>query len=66
MARFLAEGLRSYYFIGKDNIPFHTIIWRRWLMGYGGLNLPLRCAGERIPDGGEPEKVRKAITGRCG
>ncbi|MCC6382201.1 MAG: methionine--tRNA ligase [Dehalococcoidia bacterium] len=31
---------RSYYFIGKDNIPFHTIIWPGMLMGYGGLNLP--------------------------
>lgn len=31
---------RSYYFIGKDNIPFHTIIWPAILMGYRGLNLP--------------------------
>ncbi|PZC46167.1 MAG: methionyl-tRNA synthetase [Chloroflexi bacterium] len=31
---------RPYYFIGKDNIPFHTIIWPAMLMGYGGLNLP--------------------------
>lgn len=31
---------RSYYFIGKDNIPFHAIIWPAMLMGYGGLNLP--------------------------
>ena len=31
---------RSYYFIGKDNIPFHTIIWPAMIMGYGGLNLP--------------------------
>ena len=31
---------RSYYFIGKDNIPFHTIIWPAMLMGYGSLNLP--------------------------
>lgn len=32
--------VRSYYFLGKDNIPFHTIIWPAILMGYGGLNLP--------------------------
>ncbi|MBI0583906.1 MAG: methionine--tRNA ligase [Methanomassiliicoccus sp.] len=32
--------VRSYYFLGKDNIPFHTIIWPAMLMGYGGLNLP--------------------------
>jgi methionyl-tRNA synthetase len=31
---------KSYYFIGKDNIPFHTMIWPAMLMGYGGLNLP--------------------------
>ena len=31
---------RSYYFIGKDNIPFHTIIWPAMLLGYGGVNLP--------------------------
>jgi len=31
---------KGYYFIGKDNIPFHTIIWPAMLIGYGGLNLP--------------------------
>ncbi len=31
---------KSFYFLGKDNIPFHTIIWPAILMGYGGLNLP--------------------------
>ena len=31
---------KSYYFIGKDNIPFHTIVWPAMLMGYGSLNLP--------------------------
>ncbi|MDI6814868.1 MAG: class I tRNA ligase family protein, partial [Dehalococcoidales bacterium] len=32
--------VKSYYFIGKDNIPFHTIVWPAMLMGYGDLNLP--------------------------
>ena len=31
---------RSYYFIGKDNIPFHAIIWPAMLIGYGDRNLP--------------------------
>lgn len=31
---------RSFYFIGKDNIPFHTVIWPGMLWGYGELNLP--------------------------
>ena len=26
---------KAYYFLGKDNIPFHTIIWPSMLMGYG-------------------------------
>lgn len=38
----LAEGsgLRSVYFIGKDNIPFHTIIWPGLLIAHDGLQLP--------------------------
>jgi len=31
---------KAYYFIGKDNIIFHTVIWPSMLMGCGGLNLP--------------------------
>ncbi|MCL2317458.1 MAG: methionine--tRNA ligase [Methanomassiliicoccaceae archaeon] len=31
---------KHYYFIGKDNIPFHSIIWPAILIGIGGLNLP--------------------------
>ena len=34
------KGVKSYYFIGKDNIPFHTLIWPSMLMGYEGLALP--------------------------
>ncbi len=31
---------KTIYFIGKDNIPFHSIIWPAMLMGYSGLSLP--------------------------
>ena len=31
---------RTYYFIGKDNIVFHTLLWPAWLIGAGDLNLP--------------------------
>ncbi len=31
---------KSYYFIGKDNIFFHTVWWPAVLMAHGGLNLP--------------------------
>ncbi len=34
------DDAKSYYFMGKDNIPFHTVIWPAMLLGYGGLNLP--------------------------
>jgi len=34
------DETKSYYFIGKDNILFHTIIWPAMLMGCGNLNLP--------------------------
>jgi len=37
---FWQSDVKSYYFIGKDNIAFHTIIWPAMLMGYGELNLP--------------------------
>ena len=30
----------SYYFVGKDNIPFHAVIWPAMLMGHGELDLP--------------------------
>lgn len=36
----LDRPARSYYFVGKDNIVFHTLIWPAMLMGYGGRRLP--------------------------
>jgi methionyl-tRNA synthetase len=37
---FWQDDAKSFYFIGKDNIFFHTLVWPAMLMGYGGLNLP--------------------------
>jgi len=37
---FWQDEAKSFYFIGKDNIFFHTLVWPAMLMGYGGLNLP--------------------------
>lgn len=39
---------RQYYFLGKDNIPFHTLIWPAILMGRGDVvqlpyNVPANC-----------------------
>ncbi len=37
-----------YYFLAKDNIPFHTIIWPAILMGYDEeLNLPYDVPGNQ-------------------
>ncbi|MFH1639995.1 MAG: methionine--tRNA ligase [Chloroflexota bacterium] len=37
---FWQDDAKSYYFIGKDNIIFHTIIWPAMLMALADLNLP--------------------------
>ncbi|MNJ35442.1 Methionine--tRNA ligase [compost metagenome] len=36
------QDLTAYYVHGKDNIPFHTLIWPALLLGVGGLHLPDR------------------------
>jgi methionyl-tRNA synthetase len=38
--KFWKGDVKSYYFVGKDNVPFHTIIWPAMLMGHGDLSLP--------------------------
>ncbi len=48
--------IKSYYFIGKDNIPFHTVIWPAMLIAHGNYNMPynvpaneyLRFEGEQF------------------
>jgi ABC-type proline/glycine betaine transport system ATPase subunit len=61
------KGAHSYYFIGKDNIPFHTLIWPAMLMGYadGNLNLPYDIpANEFLTI--EGRKLSTSQTGQCG
>ncbi len=36
---------RIYNFLGKDNIPFHTIFWPGMLLASGGFNLPYDVVG---------------------
>lgn len=38
--QFWCEESIQYYVHGKDNIPFHTVIWPSILLGLGNLNLP--------------------------
>ncbi len=57
------ETCKHYYFLGKDNIPFHTIIWPAILMGYGGLNLPYDVpANEFLKWGGEQFSKSRGIS----
>ncbi len=35
----------TYYFLGKDNIPFHTIFWPGQIIGEGRFNLPTNVLG---------------------
>jgi methionyl-tRNA synthetase len=51
---------RAYYFIGKDNIPFHTIIWPGMLMGHGGLNLPYDVPANQYVNFSEGQKQSKS------
>lgn len=36
----LDDSAVHYYVHGKDNIPFHTVVWPSILLGFGGLHLP--------------------------
>jgi methionyl-tRNA synthetase len=54
---------RSYYFLGKDNISFHTIIWPSMLIGYGGLMLPYDVPANEYLTGETGEKASSSRGG---
>ncbi|MDQ3043878.1 MAG: methionine--tRNA ligase [Chloroflexota bacterium] len=57
------EPPRAYYFVGKDNIPFHAIIWPAMLMGYGNLVLPYDVpANEFLTLGGQKISSSRSHT----
>ena len=41
----LDGGARIYNFLGKDNIPFHTIFWPGMLFAHGDIDLPYDVVG---------------------
>ncbi|MDA4117248.1 MAG: methionine--tRNA ligase [Thaumarchaeota archaeon] len=41
----LDPDTKVYNFLGKDNIPFHTIFWPGMLMAHEGINLPYDVVG---------------------
>lgn len=56
------EDSESYYFIGKDNVPFHAVIWPSILLGYEGLNLPTNVpANQYILVKGEKASASRGV-----
>ena len=52
----------SYYFLGKDNVPFHAIYWPALIMGHGGLNLPTDVpANQFLTFGGEKASKSRGV-----
>jgi methionyl-tRNA synthetase len=52
----------THYFIGKDNIPFHSVFWPAYLIGYGGLNLPTNVpANQYVTFKGEKASKSRGI-----
>jgi methionyl-tRNA synthetase len=54
----------TYYFVGKDNIPFHAIYWPALLMGHGGLNLPTDVPGNQYVTFGGRKASKSMGVGR--
>ncbi len=52
----------SYYFVGKDNIPFHAVYWPALLMGHGGLDLPTNVpANQYVTFGGAKASKSRGV-----
>ncbi|MCI4321205.1 MAG: methionine--tRNA ligase [Thermoplasmata archaeon] len=54
---------RHFYFIGKDNIFFHTLVWPSILLGAGGLQLPFDVPANEwlVIDGKKMAKGRGTV-----
>ena len=52
----------TFYFIGKDNVPFHAVIWPSILLGYENLNLPTNVpANQYILVKGEKASASRGV-----
>src|SRR5690606_10261478 len=54
----------SYYFVGKDNIPFPAVYWPALLMGHGGLNLPTNVPANQYVTFGGKKASKSTGVGR--
>ena len=56
------ESAETYYFIGKDNVQFHAVIWPSILLAYEGLNLPTNVpANQYILVKGEKASASRGV-----
>jgi methionyl-tRNA synthetase len=55
----LEKDVKIYNFLGKDNIPFHTIFWPGMLMAHGGIDLPYDVVGMQFCNY-EGDKISKS------
>jgi methionyl-tRNA synthetase len=56
----MERDVPHFYFMGKDNITFHTLIWPSILMGDGGLQLPYDiAASQHLTMGGKQLSVSR-------
>lgn len=60
---FWKDDAHHYYFMGKDNIPFHTIIWPAMLMGHGELALPYQVVANQYLTSSDTRKFSKSRGG---
>jgi methionyl-tRNA synthetase len=54
---------RQYYFIGKDNIPFHTVIWPAILLARGDTILPYDVPSNEYMNAGGQKASKSAGVG---
>ena len=55
----LDEETKIFNFLGKDNIPFHTIFWPGMLFAHGAINLPYEVVGQQYCNY-EGDKISKS------
>jgi len=52
----------TFYFVGKDNIPFHAIYWPALILGHGGLNMPTNVpANQYVTFGGAKASKSRGV-----
>ena len=57
----------SFYFVGKDNVPFHAIYWPALILGHGNLNMPTNVpANQYVTFGGAKASKSRGVGRQLG